>query len=201
MIEDQSTEVLVRKVMDYFTNLYTDITFDCKSFKGIGGFTPKNTVKEMKTGKLLNDLATYMRGFDKSLQGIPAVIIVVVDNDDRDTEEFRKSMEKVAEDNNIETDHVFCIAVEEMEAWLLGDAQAIKQAYPNARLNVISSYEQDSICGTWEVLADVVYHGGKKKISKLSYGEIGKLKSEWADKIGSYMEFENNLSPSFCSFF
>jgi hypothetical protein len=110
-------------------------------------------------------------------------------------------MEKVAKDNNIETDHVFCIAVEEMEAWLLGDAQAIKQVYPNARLNVISSYEQDSICGTWEVLADVVYHGGKKKISKLSYGEIGKLKSEWADKIGSYMEFENNLSPSFCSFF
>lgn len=200
MIEDQSTEVLVRKVMGYFTAAYSNITFDCKSFKGIRGFTFKNTVKETKSGKLLNDLATYMRGFDKSLQGIRAAIIVVVDNDDRNTEEFRNSMEKVAEDNNIKTDHVFCIAVEEMEAWLLGDAQAIKQAYPKAKLNILHNYEQDSICDTWEFLADVIYPGGRKKMKKLPYGEIGRQKSIWANDIGTYMDFDNNSSPSFHSF-
>lgn len=62
-----------------------------------------------------------------------------------------------------------------------------------------ASYEQDSICGTWEVLADVVYPGGKAKMKKtcLAYGEIGKIKSEWAVNIGRHMDWDNNKSPSF----
>lgn len=58
--------------------LYPNATYDCKGFRGIGGFTRKNTIKETKTGKLLNDLATYLRGFDRSLQSFPSVIIYTV---------------------------------------------------------------------------------------------------------------------------
>ena len=202
LIEDQSSEVLVYSVMNKLVTNTDDITFNCKSFRGLGGFTKKNTIKETKEGKLLNDLATYMRGFNKSLKGIAAAIIVVLDNDDRDTNQFESELINVAQSNMIDIDYVFCIAVEEVEAWLLGDQNAVAFAYPNARQQILHSYKQDSICGTWEVLADVVYSGGVRQLKKdsASYAEIGKLKSEWAYNIGKYMNIEFNFSPSFMSF-
>ena len=156
-------------------------------------------MKETRTGKLLNDLATYLSGSNRSLQRIPAAIIVVLVNDDRNVELFREVLEKVARQNMILVDHVFCVAVEEVEAWLLGDQNALMAAYPSAKTQVLRGYIQDSICGTWEVLADAIYPGGITKIKKdrLSYMEIGKLKTEWAKNIGIHMSLQNNVSPSF----
>lgn len=79
LVEDQSGAALIRILMQKIVELYPNATYDCKGFRGIGGFTRKNTIKETKTGKLLNDLATYLRGFDRSLQSFPSVIIVVLD--------------------------------------------------------------------------------------------------------------------------
>ena len=199
LVEDLSGGQLIRVLMDKMVAQHPDVSYDCKTFKGIGGFTKKNTARETKTGKLLNDLATYLRGFNKSLQGMPAAIVVVVDNDDRKSAEFAAEVNRVAALILISMDHVFCIAVEEMEAWLLGDEQAILAAYPDAKLTHLRSYEQDSICGTWEVLADVVYQGGLARMKKdcQAYGEIGKIKFEWATNIGSHMEWDTNKSGSF----
>ena len=202
LIEDQSSAVLIEILMQRLSLTNEYVTFNCKSFKGIGGFTKKNTVKETKSGKLLNDLATFLRGFNKSLQNIPAVIIVVLDNDTRNTEAFLAELTQVANQNMIIVDHVFCIAVEEVEAWLLGDEAAILAAYPSAKLQQLHAYVQDSICGTWEVLADVVYPGGVSRLKKdcPTYIEKGKCKSEWARKIGVYMDMSRNISPSFNNF-
>ena len=203
LIEDKSSEQLIDILMKKFTLLYPETVYNCKSFHGICGITKKNTVKETKTGHLLNDLATYLRGFNKSLQSFPSVIVIVLDNDDRNTEEFRNSLELVAVQNMITVDHVFCIAVEEVEAWLLGDERAIVSAYPNVKLSVLHSYVPDSICGTWEKLADAIYPGGYAKLMKnaVSYAEIGRIKAEWSRNIGEYMEFNSNSSPSFNFFF
>lgn len=199
LLEDQSSQSLIDILMEKLLERNNNFTFDCKSFRGIGGFTPKNTVKETKTGKLLNDLATYLRGFNKSLIGIPAAIIIIVDNDDRNTEQFMMELNNVAIKNNISIDYVFCVAIEEVEAWLLGDKKAVLQAYPHAKTAVLNSYEQDSICGTWEVLADAVYVGGLRKFTKdcPTYIEKGKYKALWAKEIGQYMDLDLNESPSF----
>ena len=199
MIEDSSSAALTEVLMEKLKDSVSLLTYDVKYFHGIGGFTRKNTVKEIKTGKLLNDLATYLRGFSKSLQGIQAAIFVIVDNDDRDTAEFRLALEEVAVKNHIAVDRVFCIAVEEVEAWLLGDKSAIYKAYPLAKKQVLDSYEQDSICGTWEVLAEAIHKGGLRNLKKscASYREIGSRKKEWAEKIGVYMDCAANDSPSF----
>ena len=201
LVEDQSGAALIEMIMSKVLFSNEGITYNCKSFKGLGGFTKKNTVKETKTGKLLNDLATYLRGFNRSLSGLGtnAAIFIVIDNDTRDKEEFRNELNEVAYKNNISIDHVFCIAIEEMEAWLLGDADAIKQAYPSANMQAMQSYQQDSICGTWEILADVVFPGGRKQFMRKcpSFVEKGKFKSEWAKRIGQHMRIEKNLSPSF----
>ena len=171
LIEDQSSTVLIEKIMDSIIRDDSIDTYNCKSFKGIGGFTKKNTVKETRSGKLLNDLATYMRGFQRSLQGIEASLIIVLDNDDNDLEEFKSQLESVALMNSIEMDYVFCLAIEEVEAWLLGDEAAIQKAYPKYKKNVLHDYTQDSICGTWEVLADVVYKGGIHEIKRRKMSE------------------------------
>lgn len=199
LVEDQSGAVLIDILMKKISGIYPNITYSIKSFKGIGGFTPQNTVKEIKTGKILNDLSTYLRGFNRSLKDMNAAIFVVLDNDTRNTVEFKKELKNVAQQNLITKDHVFCIAVEEIEAWLLGDESAIISAYPNAKVSVIHNYLQDSICDTWETLADAVYPGGRNKLLKncTSYREIGKIKSEWAKNIGGYLNIKDNKSPSF----
>lgn len=195
LVEDQSGAALIRILMQKIVELYPNATYDCKGFRGIGGFTRKNTIKETKTGKLLNDLATYLRGFDRSLQSFPSVIIVVLDSDDHDVQQFRSELEAVAMQNMIKIDHVFCLAVEEIEAWLLGDRHALLSAYPHAKMHVLNTYVQDSICGTWEVLADAVYPGGTSKLSRehASFIEIGKLKAEWAQNIGIHNDFIHEI--------
>lgn len=203
LVEDQSCGILIDKIMNCIIEDDNVDSYDCKCFKGLGGFTKKNTVKETHTGKLLNDLATYLRGFQRSLQGLDAIQVIVLDNDDHDPGIFLKELEEVAKKNSISMDHLFCLAVEEVEAWLLGDEMAIQKAYPAYKKNVLHSYEQDEICGTWELLADVIFKGGIREIRrrKMSYMEIGKLKSEWADRIGEYMDFSENKSPSFRGFY
>lgn len=92
------------------------------------------------------------------------------------------------------------INVKEMEAWLLGDQNAIRAAYPDAKFKMAKTYGQDAICDTWQVLADVVYnkgYTGLMKTAKNKYSEIGRVKCEWADKIGARLDLENNESPSF----
>lgn len=94
---------------------------------------------------------------------------------------------------------LFCIAVEEMESWLLGDITAIQNAYPNARVGILNNYIQDSICGTWEVLANAIYQGGISKFKKdcPTFREIGIHKAIWAENIGGLLNLEANKSPSF----
>lgn len=202
LIEDQSSGALIEILMNKIASSNSNVQYNCKSFKGIGGFTPKNTIKETKTGKLLNDLATYLRGFNKSLKGSPAAIIVVLDNDDRDPTQFEGELKNVAEQNMIDIDYVFCIAIEEVEAWLLGDTDAVMQAYPQAKTAVLHTYKQDSICGTWEILADAVYSGGYDKFKKecTSFVDVGRCKMEWSRNIGNYMNINSNKSPSFNRF-
>jgi hypothetical protein len=203
LIEDESTAILIEHVMRKLEKKYPDtaIMWNKKSFKGIGHLPKKGTPLEQKTGKLLNDLPMFLRAFDKILQSMDhAALFVVLDNDKRDTETFKKQLEEVAQNNMVLADHVFCIAVKEMEAWLLGDMSAIEAAYPNSKKTIACRYEQDGICDTWEVLADMVYPGGLKKLKKLagfSYYEMGKAKAEWADAIGASLDIENNQSPSF----
>ena len=203
IIEDKSTHILVNHVMEKLVNQHTEkeIIWDIKSFGGIGHLRKSGSALEQKTGKLLNDLPMYMKAFGKVLQNMEyASLIIVLDNDKRDMKQFRQELEDVAISNMILCDYVFCIAIKEMEAWLLGDIEAIREAYPDAKIQCIKRYEQDAICETWEVLADVVYPHGLFKLKKKaggSYSEIGKAKCEWADKIGRCLHLHENASPSY----
>ena len=91
----------------------------------------------------------------------------------------------------------FCFAIEEGEAWFLGDIAAIKKAYPKAKEAVLKTYICDSICGTWEKLADAVYKGGSQSLSSQGWQVVGTEKSAWSERITPHMDLNTNTSPSF----
>ena len=65
---------------------------------------------------------------------------------------------------------------------------------------ILKGYVNDSICGTWERLADVVYKGGAKSLKGKGMQAVGTEKTSWAKNIGYYLEVTKNKSPSFMFF-
>ncbi len=126
------------------------------------------------------------------------MVILVCDLDDKCLKTFRQELFTVLNACNPKPETRFCIAIEEGEAGLLGDIPAIKAAYPKAKDNVLSRYKNDTICGTWELLADAVSQGGADGLKER--GGVGQEKSIWAERIAPHMNVATNASPSFCYF-
>jgi hypothetical protein len=131
--------------------------------------------------------------------GIDAVI-VVVDTDGRNCREFLAELHNVLANIQPAPNVIFRLAIEELEAWYLGDQHAIINAYPAAKRAVLQTYQQDSICGTWEKLADAIIPGGAEKLKSVGWPSAGQAKCEWAARITPHMDPDNNSSPSFRKF-
>lgn len=195
LVEDKSGEealnVLLPKIIGEIN------TFKVHSYKGVGHIPKTLKMPDAKTTALLNKLPRLIQGYANSFKGFPAVLFIICDLDDKNLSKFKSQLIDLLDRCQQKPTTEFCIAIEEGEAWLLGDIPAIKQAYPKAKENILKEYKNDAICGTWEVLADAVYEGGAKALSKKRFQEIGKIKFEWAQKICPFMDINNNLSPSF----
>jgi hypothetical protein len=173
-------------------------------YKGVGNI-PKNmnTTQDARKRILLEQLPRLLRGygnvFEKS--GSPDAVIVVCDLDRRCQKEFRDELigllKEVHKPFRNKLQVKFCIAIEEMEAWYLGDIPAVGNAYPNIKMAVVSRYVQDSICGTWELLADSIYRGGRIALTQQGWMAVSAEKSAWAERISPFMDIDNNKSPSF----
>ena len=168
------------------------------SFRGKGRL-PDNLYEapSPKNQQLLNNLPSLLRGLGRSLEESTSAVVVVVDLDDDDCLKFKQDLLDVLNTCNPRPRTLFRIAIEESEAWLLGDRPAIRAAYPNARDAVLSAYAQDSICGTWEVLADAVHQGGAARLRQLGFPADGEAKCDWARNIAPRMNVDSNQSKSF----
>ena len=149
---------------------------------------------------LLHNLPSKLRAYSKSLQENEAVVVLLDLDSHPDCKEFKLSLTALLKDCHPEMKSLFRIAIEELEAWYLGDNAALAQTYPNANKGILVGYVQDSQCGTWEKLADVVCPGGHAALKK--QGEIQCLRQKriWARDIAPKMDIENNSSPSFQQF-
>ena len=201
LVEDQSgkeaLDILIPKIIG------DQHSVKVHAYKGIGHI-PKNLKSSTDASKriLLDRLPKLLRGYGKTFAGYtenyPAAVIVVCDLDDKCLKAFRQELFRVLNACNPRPETRFCIAIEEGEAWLLGDIPAIKTAYPDARDNVLNGYTNDAICGTWELLADAISQGGANGLKKRR--AVGREKSIWATRIAPHMDVEANKSPSFCYF-
>ena len=149
---------------------------------------------------LAKTLSIQLRAYAKGLTRKNSVVVVVVDADSRHPELFREKLEEVFVANAPHLEGGIRLAVEEIEAWILGDLPAVRRAYPLVKEYILTSYEQESVCGTWEMLADAVFHGGSERLTDIGYPLIGREKCRWAENIGQYMDVDANRSPSFLAF-
>ena len=200
LVEDRSgkkaLDILIPRI------IYAQDTFKVRGYKGIGHI-PKNLSSSANAGThlLLDQLPKLLKGYGNTFANYPAnypaAVIVVCDLDSKCLKTFRQDLFAVLNSCNPKPETRFCIAIEEGEAWLLGDIPALKKAYPRARDAVLNGYVNDSICGTWELLADAVVRGGSNALGKRGWHAVGREKSNWATKIAPLMDVEKNASPSF----
>ena len=162
--------------------------------KIIGDTHTLNVVPHEGLDDLLRKLPKSLRGYAKSWQSYEFVVMVICNLDKKCLKQFRQQLFTILNTCQPPPATHFCIAIEEGEAWLLGDIPAIKKAYPHAKSAVLNTYKNDSICGTWEKLADALYKGGAQS---LKLQNPGAEKCVWAEKITPFMNINNNLSPSF----
>ena len=200
LVEDSSGEKLLAQLLPRILGEQgAPHTWRLKAYKGIGRIPPGLSVKADPAKRMLLDqLPRLLQGYGKT-PGIDAVV-VVVDTDRRDCKGFLQELKSVAEGCNPVPRTHFRLAIEEMEAWYLGDREALLKAYPRAKRDVLDRYVQDSACGTWELLADAVHTGGVAAIKKTGWPLPGQIKHEWAEKIGPFMSLNQNASPSFGKF-
>lgn len=197
LVEDASGEKLLDAVLPKLLGEQGDPhTWRVHSYKGIGRI-PKNLKPGTDASKriLLDRLPAALRGYGKT-PGIDAVV-VVLDSDRCDCTEFLAELKALAAGCNPAPNTMFRLAIEEVEAWYLGDRDALRAAYPGAKADVLNRYAQDSVCETWELLADAIYPGGSAAIKKAGWPLPGQIKCEWALKIGPLLDPDRNVSPSF----
>lgn len=198
LVEDRSGAKVVELFLEKILGPNgRDHSFTIHPYRGLGHL-PKAMKSATKPSQriLLDQLPRLLRGYGRSLKE-DQVVLVVVDLDDRDCLVFKRELVGILDHCNPKPSTLIRIAIEEIEAWLLGDQEAIKQAYPKAKENILRQYVQDDICGTWEKLADALHRGGSSGLKKHGYPIIGAAKYEWAKKIVPFCNVEENQSKSF----
>ena len=204
LIEDTSgkkmLEILLRKMLPEETG----IAYKVHSYRGLGRIPVRGTVptEAIKARTLLDNLPRLIRGFGNvaAKSGFEMVVVIVCDLDDNDKAAFLGQLQSLLRSIVQAPPTFFCLAIEEGEAWLLGDIPAVIAAYPHCKRDVLNRYRNDSICGTWELLANAVESGGAVSLKKGGYQMIGSAKCRWAEMITPHMIVATNKSGSFNDF-
>lgn len=134
-------------------------------------------------------------------------IVILIDEDRENCLKLKKQLEDIAilagliTKSSCQKDKSFQvlnrIVIEELEAWFLGDVQAIRQAYPKVSANLANQQpyrDPDAIKGgTWEALERV--------LKKAGYHLGGLEKYKASTEISQYMNPKSNRSKSFKVFY
>lgn len=151
---------------------------------------------------LLKNLPAKLKGYSKWIN--PNMkIIVLLDRDSDDCVELKTKIDQMAQEAGLiskstvksgnDFDVMIRLAIEEIEAWFIGDYQAVLAAYPRVNRNFSKKAkfrDPDRIAGgTWEALEALLKSAG--------YFKQGYRKIEAANSISNYMEPLNNRSKSF----
>jgi len=134
---------------------------------------------------LLDQLPAKLRAFGATGD---AEVLVLVDADEDDCVQLQETLVEVAKAVAPSLTVLIRIAVEETEAFYLGDLKALEAAYPDADMDRARDYIPDSICGTWELFGEIIGDDGGNKVA-------------WAEAIGPKLTSSEprTRSPSFRS--
>lgn len=178
-------------------------TWRIHKHRGIGRIPDNPAERPNKNDQtLLHNLPSKLRAYgDEDRKDV--VVVVLVDLDSRaDCKIFKDSLIDLLAYCPNRPNTLFRIAIEELEAWFLGDKEAIRGAYPDVKEGVLNGYVQDSQCGTWEKLAEAAYPGGLAKLGQHGKRSVRILEQKriWAKEICPLIDVGRNQSPSFQTF-
>jgi hypothetical protein len=144
--------------------------------------------------QLLREIPSRLRGYSRWLPSDWRVV-VLVDEDREDCLELKQRLVEHARSAGL-GDRVLCrVAVEELEAWFLGDVEALRAVYPRVPSSLARRAgfrDPDGVRGgTWEALDRVLRRAGYPQ---------GLVKTAAAREIAMHMDPERNRSHSFCVF-
>jgi hypothetical protein len=188
LLEEPSAEAALNILLPKL--LPPDATWSCYPHRG------KTDLFQRLPGRL----KTYARQFPHQLD----LRVVILMDADTDCRRRKAELEMVVADAGLLTKTTAAgqpfriitrLAVQELEAWFLGDRAAIQTAYPRVRPQHFSGlpHDPDTIADTWETLWRVLQEG--------KYYLAGKAKVEWAETIAPHLNAEQNTSASFQYFY
>ena len=141
---------------------------------------------------LLDQLPAKLRAYGRELNPDTDRILVLMDLDRDDCMELKNRLNALVPLCVPQPVVLFRIAIEEFEAFYLGDRAAIRKAYPRSNLKFLDNYVQDSICGTWELFMRVIQETSDDKVRWA--GTMGRhLTTQWrgaaANRSESFRQF------------
>ena len=192
LVEGPSEEAFLNEWMPRF--LPSHHQFKAIVHRGKGRLSEAgNDAPDPKRQGLLDQLPAKLRAYSRSLDPSTDRVLVLIDADNEPCNDLKSRLLRCHKSNAPNLVALFRIAVEETEAFYLGDRKAISRAFPKAKLRRLGNYIQDSICGTWELFRDVI-----------DYRPDMEDKPGWAAEMGKHLtvNFEDgsNTSPSFQQF-
>ena len=150
---------------------------------------------------LLTALPGRMLGYSNWAERNEARIVVLVDRDAQDCHKLKQKLEEAARQAGLVTKSaapagapftvVNRLAIEELEAWFLGDVQALCAAFPGVpqSLGARRAFrDPDAVAGgTWEAL--------RRELRRAGHQPGGKI--EIARQVATHMDPARNTSASF----
>ena len=150
---------------------------------------------------LLARLPALLKTYASRLAHEPDLRVMVLMDADADCRKAKAALEKQVASAQLLTkttapaDQPFRVltrlAISELEAWFLGDQEAIQAAYPRVRAHHFKgvSRDPDTITDPWKTLHRVLQKGG--------YYQSSKAKVEWSGNIAQHLDPARNTSASF----
>lgn len=190
LVEGSSDVPVVREVLQRQFHLHEKINFRIHSHKGKGAL-PLNPLSkpQIQQQGLLDQLPAKLMGFGSYLQD-DAFVLVLVDADDEPCDKLLLQLQTMLAKLPNPPRVLFRIVIEEVESWFIADTEAVKKAYPKAKVATLKKIKPDAICGAWERLAEAL----NQEVGK--WPAPGKLKTDWATAISPYLDLDEPKSPS-----
>lgn len=141
---------------------------------------------------LFDNLATTLRVWGRHFDPAVDRVVVLADVDEDDCAELLGRLESLHKKINPRPRTIFRLAIEETEAWYLGDAAAVRKAFPEASRNKLAAWKPDRVGRTWELFQEII-------------GAQSEDKPGWGEAMGAVLAVDEplerkNRSPSFRKF-
>jgi hypothetical protein len=164
LVEGPAEEALLRSWLPRFLPPGHDFRLIPHRGKGRLSRDP-HQVPDFRRQGLLDQLPAKLRAYGRVLDPRTDRLLVLVDADSDDCRELKGRLLEALASCDPQPYVLFRLAIEETEAFYLGDPGSIRKAFPSAKLGKIKNYVPDSVCGAWELFGEVIAAAGEDKVS------------------------------------